>query len=62
MKSKKNCPCSENSRKQYWSNLMESKKVHKISMGAANLEKCITHAKGDNWRRKETKKARHKKS
>ena len=61
MKSKKNCS-SAGERKQYWSNLMESKKVHKISFGAENFEKSITHAKGENWRRKEVKKTAKKKS
>jgi hypothetical protein len=61
MKSKKNCPCSGSERKQYWTHLMESKKVHKMSSGAENFEKSITHAQGNNWRRKETKKTAKKK-
>jgi hypothetical protein len=62
MKSKKNCPCSGTEKKQYWSRLMKSEKVHKISLGAENFEKSITHAKGDNWRRKEVKKVAKKRS
>lgn len=60
MKSKKSCPCSDSQRKQYWSKLMESTKVCKMSSGAQNFEKSITHAHGNNWRRKETKKCAKK--
>ena len=47
--------------KQSWRNLMDSKN-DKISRGAANINKIISWAKGDNWRRRQkVKKEAHKK-
>jgi len=38
--------------KEYWRNVMDSKN-EKLSRGAANINKIISWAKGDNWRRRQ---------
>jgi len=43
--------------KEYWRNVMDSKQ-DKLSRGAANINKIISWARGDNWRGKQ--KDRHK--
>ncbi|HEV2917344.1 MAG TPA: hypothetical protein VGW78_06400 [Candidatus Babeliales bacterium] len=40
---------------EYWRKLMDSTRK-KMSSGAQAITKLITHAHGDNWRRKEGKK------
>jgi hypothetical protein len=40
---------------EYWRNLMHST-CKKMSLGAQAITKLITHARGDNWRRKNEKK------
>jgi hypothetical protein len=41
--------------KEYWQRCMESTQK-KLSRGAENINKIITWARGDNWRRKNEKK------
>lgn len=41
--------------REYWNKLMDSTR-RKMSAGAQAINKIITRAHGDNWRRKENKK------
>lgn len=42
--------------KDYWRHMMGHSDEIKMSQGAREVEKNITWARGDNWRRKEKKK------
>jgi len=45
--------------KEYWQRVMDSKQ-DKISRGAANIDKIISWARGENWRGKQKdRKRRH---
>jgi len=41
--------------REYWQRMMESTRK-KMSLGAQNINKTISWARGDNWRRKNEKK------
>lgn len=46
--------------KQHWRNLMNSTK-NSISRGAANINKIISWARNENWRRKDSHDKKNKK-
>lgn len=42
--------------RDYWQNLMKDRSEKKLSRGAQKINKIISWARGDNWRRKNEKK------